>query len=371
MRILINASSYTYWGELDPRKLFDPNGTQLGGGETAALYTAIELSKLGHTVLVCGHVPRPVKYKEWPNLRIVPVSYLYYAACSEIYDVTVAWDSPQIYTFNFPTRLRLVAYQLNDTDVGMLDHVIDGYFHPSRWHADRFHTVYSIPVEKQYSGMTNGYDPVFVKREEQCPKESVVLYCSSPDRGLHHVLRMWPKIREEVPNAELHIYYDMTKWVRTVETALKAGQVLITTDRALAIRDALPKLSSLGVRHLGGVSKVRLYDAMDHAAVLAYPCDPVAPTEGYSMTIVDALAHNLPVVTSDADALSELWGGINGTTILPLPIDDETWIRKIVYDLQHKDDVRQLEAGVAKYAWETLAQEWERTFTTLLEELKR
>ena len=34
-----------------------------------------------------------------------------------------------------------------------------------------------------------------------------VIYTSSPDRGLEHLLKMWPDVKKEVPEAELHIAY--------------------------------------------------------------------------------------------------------------------------------------------------------------------
>lgn len=34
-----------------------------------------------------------------------------------------------------------------------------------------------------------------------------IIYTSSYDRGLEHLLKMWPDIRREVKDAELHVYY--------------------------------------------------------------------------------------------------------------------------------------------------------------------
>jgi hypothetical protein len=33
------------------------------------------------------------------------------------------------------------------------------------------------------------------------------LYTSSPDRGLDFLLELWPRVREQVPDAELHCAY--------------------------------------------------------------------------------------------------------------------------------------------------------------------
>ena len=34
-----------------------------------------------------------------------------------------------------------------------------------------------------------------------------VIYTSSYDRGLEHLLKMWPDVKKSVPDAELHIFY--------------------------------------------------------------------------------------------------------------------------------------------------------------------
>lgn len=34
-----------------------------------------------------------------------------------------------------------------------------------------------------------------------------VIYTSSYDRGLEHLLKMWPDVRKAVPDAELHVFY--------------------------------------------------------------------------------------------------------------------------------------------------------------------
>lgn len=33
------------------------------------------------------------------------------------------------------------------------------------------------------------------------------MYCSSYDRGLEHLLKMWPEVKKQVPEAELHVFY--------------------------------------------------------------------------------------------------------------------------------------------------------------------
>lgn len=39
-----------------------------------------------------------------------------------------------------------------------------------------------------------------------------IIYTSSYDRGLEHLIKMWPDIKKEVPDAELHIFYGWQLW---------------------------------------------------------------------------------------------------------------------------------------------------------------
>jgi FkbM family methyltransferase len=45
------------------------------------------------------------------------------------------------------------------------------------------------------------------KWEERVRNPKRIVYGSSYDRGLEHLLKMWPDIRKEVPDAELRIFY--------------------------------------------------------------------------------------------------------------------------------------------------------------------
>ena len=363
MKIAMFAGRYTYWGDIDPDDLFNPKSGQIGGGETAVLNIALNLVAAGHEVYVGAPCAYPATSM---GVRMIPVDQFLPVVWSVPMDVVVAWDSAELFRFNFEAGKKVVAYHFNDTQVGSVGHVIDGFFHPSNWHAKRFAEVYGVPEAKQISNMTNGVDTlawagIDVKRKKQ------VIYCSSPDRGLHHLLRMWPAVRERVPGVELHVYYDMKKWINnmmSMRKALAPGFHIPTYDRAEYIHDNFRMMTDVyGVTFHGGVSKAELRRALLTSAVLAYPCDPVAPTEGYSMTILDAYMAGCSIVTTDADALPELWGGLDTVRTLPLPVDDGLFVDAIISGLTTipKDGVNLVDY---KYTWYRVVQDWIKYFET-------
>jgi Glycosyl transferases group 1 len=85
--------------------------------------------------------------------------------------------------------------------------------------------------------------------------------------ALDRLLRSWPQVQRDVPDARL----------------LLAGRGLTTVP------------SVAGVEAIGEVAHAR--DALARAAVFAFPCPP---TSGPKMKVLDALAHGVPVVTTDA-----------------------------------------------------------------------
>jgi len=361
MRIAIWAGNYSYWPSVRPDNLSKADAPQMGGSEAAALFIAAELANQGHHVLMGAKVGYPIR----DGLSVCPVDMFPAGIQAETYDVLASWDDPYLFRFALPhIPIKVICYQLNASVVGVLSHVIDAYFHPSQWHANRFSSLFDVPKGKQYVGLTNGTAVVTV---DAPARGDHVVWASSPDRGLHHLLRMWPRIREQVPSAELHIYYDMDRWLARVTDLMQLGHTLITTAHAIEVKKYLTPLlqEGGGVTYHGGVSRARVNIAMLQAKVLAYPCDPVAPTEGFSMTTLEGWAAGCQVVVSDADALQELWGHRDGVTCLPLPIADDLWVDQVVKALQADTKPGQREVP-RELTWPYIAQKWVEVFDDLL-----
>ena len=336
MRIAV-ISSYGYWGQLDPRLLWEEGAEerQIGGGETAMLNCASEWATQhgGNEVLLFCPCSPGHKY----GIDFIPIDHFVPFITSLDVDVLVAWDFPHAFRFADRVKHRVLAFQLNHAEVGVFSSVIDEYWHPSNWHRDRFCKLWpEIPVRHAFGDMTNGVD---VSRYERVAQTDVradhrVIYTSSPDRGLHHLLRFWPRVRDAVPDAELHVYYDIKRWLESNFEGEKNGYVLPTLDRAkyiaMVVQDPPP-----GITFFGGVSQGSLAKAQIGASVLCYPCDPVAPTEGFSMTVLEGITAGCSVLTTNADAFPELWSGVPGVQILPLPVQDDVWVDALVKALQN------------------------------------
>jgi len=357
MNIAMWTGRYQYWSSVHPDNLTKAGATQMGGSEAAVLSIAKALAAKGHNVLLgCK-----TNFAEtFGNLRICPFEMFVPTMLTFPFDVLVSWDDQHIFRFALPhIPKKVLVFQLNDTQLGVFEHVIDAYFHPSQWHAERFAKEYAVPEDKQFHTLINAIDPyLFLDAPTRQPH---IIWASSPDRGLHHLLRMWPSIIEQVPDAHLHIYYDMDKWLATVADIAAKGYQVITSERAAQVRQGMAVAQ---MTYHGGVGKLEVAAVLARAKVMAYPCEPVAPTEGFSMTTLESYISGCEVIISDADALPELWGWREGVTCLPLPVADDIWIDTIVKGLR-ADTPAGPRLVPQDLTWDYRAEQWEEAIQCL------
>jgi len=361
------ASSYGYWGSFKPTDLRDPTATvQIGGGETAMVNIARELAALGHDVTVFYNTARPGKYE---GVNYVDAALFEHFACQIEHDVLVSWDLPHAFKTADRAKLHVLCFQLNDAQVGVFEHSIDLYFHPSNWHAARFAEIYpELSKNKMRAGLTNGVDVIrYAQDVERDPFR--VVYSSSPDRGLHHLLRIWPRIVEQVPQANLHVYYDMNKWLQLCDDLAAKGLYVNTYERAMQVRSEMSHIAQNGIEksvtYHGGIGQWQLAREQLKASIMCYPCDPVQPTEGFSMSCLEGITAGCTLITSNADALPEMWTDAPDATLLPLPVDDGVWVDAICKAL-----IQAREPRVAKlpehFLWRSIATRWEQEIAECL-----
>jgi len=357
MRIFV-ISGYGYWGDFVPTDLYKGD-RQIGGGETAMVSISKELAALGHEVVVFYDIKTPGRYD---GVDYLPTNHFVNLVTRLYCDVLVAWDAPHAFRFCDHAAKRVLAFQLNDAQIGVYDWTVDYYFHPSQWHQDRFKKMYpEITTEKCFAKMTNGIsfdryaDPI---RDGIKRTPHRVIYSSSPDRGLHHLLEWWPKVHESVPDAELHVFYEVDKWLELLASIKARGGTANTMDRGdfiAAYRQTHPNGTD-GVVFHGGVGQATLAKEQLKSAILAYPCDPVQPTEGFSMTVLEGITAGCQVITTQADALPELWSNAPGVTMLP--IDAQLWTQTIIEKLQAATPEIEMQV-CPDYSWASIARKWE------------
>ncbi len=294
----------------------DPRG--LTGSEYGFIRTAQDLVKLGHDVTAYTKSSET----EFEGIKIRPLSAL--EEIDSTTDAAVSFNVPDLLR-DCKARLRVCEQFLNSFDYcqpGFHKHV-DLWCSPSQGHLDMVlrepHDVGITPhgpAELYTADPANwvviplGCDP------ERYPVDSTktsgrVVYCSSPDRGLHWLLQEWPAIKRAVPHATLKIFYRLQAWIDGFSETSYTPPIEALRSRAVYIQECLRRMSGpeWGITVCDSVSREQIEAEMCAAEVLAYPCDTTRWSEGFSCTILEACAARACPVITDCDALGGIYMG--------------------------------------------------------------
>lgn len=277
----------------------------LTGTDLCFVRTCQELEKLGHEVWAYTVFTNPGDWK-----RLLPVDQV--ARIDDSFDAAISINEPNP-LMGLPRRPHKVVWQmLNDFSFVQpgFDEAVDHYFGVCEQHTK--HVASQCPRQSKWSTLALGCDPELYRDARVAGR---VVYCSSPDRGLHWLLQCWPDIKAAVPEAHLRIFYhwshdalcEVTQESLTPQGGPYHPHVVELGQRCRYIKDAIPKLKRLGVEWVGSVSRERMAKELSEASVMAYPCDTVAFSEGFSVSILEAHAsYTMPVIT-DADCLGSIY----------------------------------------------------------------
>lgn len=291
----------------------DPRG--LTGSEVALARLAEEFAELGHAVTVFTQTLD----RQFGKVKLRPLDELPGDKC----DATLAFNDPR--PLEQANGLR-VCYQL----INSFEYAGPGKFweHTDLWVSpSEGHRAYvlSRPHEIWQPGTADiigsykadpanwdlcelGCDPERYGLVDKVPGR--VIYCSSPDRGLHLLLEQWPRIKRAVPHATLRVFYRLKPWL---DQWLEAPYIKSTQPlraRAAYIEEALRRMRhpSWGITIVDSVSRRDIEREQSMAECLAYPCDPVNLfTEGFSCSTLEGCVARAAPVISDADALGDIY----------------------------------------------------------------
>lgn len=234
----------------------------LGGSETAAVHLASALYDLGYVVTVYGEFENPVMHGQ--------VLYRHHSTYDPLTPTDLTVVSRQPHLFDRPINSTRKVLWMHDTDYGDLlteerANRMDAIMVLSDWHRQHVLARYPFLAETNLVVTTrNGIDPArFPLDQIPATKDRPhrAIFSSSPDRGLDILLRLWPKVREQVPDAELvYCYGAVYDAVASQRPDLKK------------FRDELNELSQQdGVTNLGPLNQFALAGAMSKCRVWLAP----------------------------------------------------------------------------------------------------
>lgn len=193
------------------------------------------------------------------------------------------------------------------------------------------------------------------KRSEETPRIHKFGYFSSYDRGLQHLLKMWPTIKEKYPDATLDVCYGWELFDRGYAD----------NPERMAWKERINTLMEQpGVTHHGRVSKEELKRIESTCGIWAYPTDF---GETNCITALDCQANGcVPVVINHAGLKESVGSGVKIDGDI---YDDETYEAYLEALLSLMGDENRWKEEQVKgkewamsFTWDKIADKWEESF---------
>lgn len=360
-------------GSLEPWGPETPYTTGIGGSETAAVHIARTLSLYGHDVRLYCECQRHEGVHDGVTYR--HHSHFQKDAIGCMWDVFISSRRPATFIEN-QIDAKLKVLWMHDNHVGAPRFATakgllatDLVLTVSSWHRDYVMARYPFLNPEKIVATRNGIDEQLY-REPLPPKKNKLIYSSSSDRGLVTALALFPQVRKEVPDAELHVFYGFD----TIDKMIEQG--FFSEDEGAKIRGQIQAIREKaeaipGVHLRGRVGQRQLAEEMREAKALFYPTDFM---ESSCITAMEAQAAGcLPITT----ALAALTETVHHGFLLHPPATSDVYqnafIRRAIWCLREENNEARAqlanearENSLQHHAWSGVAKEWTDLFCELL-----
>ena len=335
----------------------------IGGSESMAIYLSRELAALGHRVRLfvnCG----PNGEGIYDGVEYV-LSDKYQNLTCDI-SIVSRWANMMDDVYNIRAKVKLLwchdLIAVNATNRLLLKpHRILSL---TKFHKNNLIKQHNVHPN-QVVVTRNGIDLNRFKKEVVRNRFKVV-NSSSPDRSWPVLLACWPKIKAQVSEAELHLFYGFKNW--KVLAASDPGQAQVIS----MLENKITELQSQGVIFRDRVSQDQLAEEFLSAGVLAHP---TWFEETSCITAMEAQAAGIRIVSSNCGALPETVG--ERGVLLDGEWTSESYqakfIEEVVKALKQEDDADRVK--LQHYAQDNfglpgLAKEWDEMFYRLIKEVE-
>lgn len=180
-------------------------------------------------------------------------------------------------------------------------------------------------------------------------------YGSSYDRGLEHILKMWPAIREEVPDATLRIFYGWDLFFKGYKD---------NPERMAWMEKMNQLMTQDGITHLGRISHQAVQEEFEKSELWIYPTHF---GEISCITAMKAQAYGAVPCVIDYAALKEtVQFGVKVKGDIYDPETKELYKNSLIAllkDQEYQEKVRtEMIPWAKKFAWKNVAREWDEEF---------
>lgn len=182
-----------------------------------------------------------------------------------------------------------------------------------------------------------------------------LLWTNSPDRGLLHIARFWPRLLELVPDATISVTYDFDAYLRKVYWLAD-----VVAEHALEIK-AWMDSNPTSVLNKGELTSEQVLEEQLQAEVFVYPADTAKPGQLFHcFAAQEGAAAGLALVLSATDGLPEVFGDV--AEFIPDPSDHEAWAQGLTALLQDRERLARMRLRSRTWAipqkWSLHAKAW-------------
>jgi glycosyltransferase involved in cell wall biosynthesis len=280
----------------------------LGASDSAIICVSRHLAELGHDVTLYANSPREGVYDgvRWKN-------YVEGESC----DVLIA-NRTFLNTDKFQYK-KLILWSHDDLDAPVLKdfeknvHKADMVLAVSTYHRNQLLKIKANPKKLIVLGNAVNAD---LKRMNP-KKERAICYCSIPFKGLPHLVKIWRRMRDVIPDIKLHICSGMSLYnAESQDIAYSELYKEIQADPRVVYHGVLPNQ--------------KVFNIMESCMLMVYPN---SFPETFCCAAYESIHAGTPVITTDLGALPETVGDcgmlIKGD---PTTLDYEDKMIEIVKD---------------------------------------
>lgn len=208
---------------------------------------------------------------------------------------------------------------------------------------------------------SNGIRSTYIKElyqfQPQVRNPKRLMYASSPDRGLLLILQEWFRIREKVPEAELHIFYGFNNADEIVRRVNGNSHLPVLKEEILSL------CKQEGVFFHGRINQRQLYMEWMKSGIFLYPSDW---PETSCISIMEAQACGAIPITNKYWAQGE--NCLNGILIDGVPQSDVLCKHRMIrytidllLDEKYQESLRPkcIEDALDTFDWEKVATQME------------
>jgi tetratricopeptide (TPR) repeat protein len=321
----------------------------IGGSETAVIEICKRLAKKGWKITVYNHAGAKPEGDDFDG-----VTYKNYWDFNfkDEFDVLWVWRLPEM--FDYPIKARMAILDLHDVmnpldfSQDRLDR-IDKIFVKTNYHRSLLPNI----ADEKFEVIGNGINLEKFEGEEK--KEPYrFIYSSTPNRGLDIILEsMWDKIKEELPEAELHTYYGFNTFYQLEKN---------NPERMAWMHKMEELMKKPGVVNHGRVGQAELHKDQLKSSLWLYP---TYFPEIHCITACEMQAAGVIPVTSGYAALEETQKvGLKLEGDVYDPEWQENYVKEVVKLAKDKKRLEELrikaKSEARQFSWELVATNWDK-----------